>query len=144
MGNSNAHGDDADLHGRRHRADLEHERNEMSREELKEWTETFRPDLLPVLRDPDIDRAFARLNAESGLSLTADDLYRRGVPEVCGLYLAALKLTVAPHPEPEPEPKPEIGPRKPPPALPVEAWHTKAFDADAAHAATLAMCRGNR
>jgi hypothetical protein len=39
---------------------------------------------------------------------------------------------------------PPPGPRKPVPALPPEVWSEREFDADAAHAATLAMCRGNR
>lgn len=48
------------------------------------------------------------------------------------------------HYEPEaPEPtKPEAAPRKPSPSLPVEAWATREFDAEQAHAATLALCRG--
>ena len=39
-------------------------------------------------------------------------------------------------------PKPEAAPKKPPPSLPVEAWATREFDAEQAHAATLALCRG--
>lgn len=39
-------------------------------------------------------------------------------------------------------PKPEVTPKKPPPSLPVEAWATRQFDAESAHAATLALCRG--
>lgn len=39
-------------------------------------------------------------------------------------------------------PKPEAAPKKPPPSLPVEAWAAREFDAEQAHAATLALCRG--
>lgn len=38
--------------------------------------------------------------------------------------------------------EPEAKPRKPPPALPVEAWATREFDAEQAHAVTLSLCRG--
>jgi hypothetical protein len=37
----------------------------------------------------------------------------------------------------------EDEPQEPRPALPVEVWATREFDADTAHAATLALCKGN-
>lgn len=54
--------------------------------------------------------------------------------ELCSEYIPPEQLYADPSP-----PKP----RKPSPSLPVEAWAAREFDAEQAHAATLALCRGN-
>lgn len=64
-----------------------------------------------------------------GLRFTYTDVLR-AMDAICGI---APKPTAV-----EAPPKP----KKPPPSLPVEAWATREFDSEQAHAATLALCRG--
>lgn len=65
-----------------------------------------------------------------------------GLPLTVAAVLRAMNAVFGAAPEStavEAPPKP----KKPPPSLPVEAWATREFDAEQAHEATLALCRGN-
>lgn len=76
----------------------------------------------------------------TGLAVERLEFFSARHEEYCAMYLerlrgyrkdGAAKPTAAP------------GPRKPTPALPAESWNSRAFDPDAAHAATRALCIGS-
>ena len=71
----------------------------------------------------------AMASTHVGLPLTYTDVLRA----INAVFGAAPESTAV-----EAPPKP----KKPPPSLPVEAWATREFDSEQAHAATLALCRG--
>ena len=94
------------------------------------WLKANDPELLAEIETRTQDGITDLLNEVTGLSMSG-----YGWDVCCAEWLAALKA--------QRELKPEAAPKKPPPALPVECWHSKAFDPDAAHAVTLSLCRGN-
>ena len=65
-----------------------------------------------------------------------------GLPLTYAAVLNAMNAVFGVAPEPTTAIEAPPKPRKPPPSLPVEAWATREFDAEQAHAATLALCRG--
>jgi hypothetical protein len=123
-------------HGVRGREDLEHERNEMS--------DTDNSVVIDANAAPYIWTGTGVVTAGSlhGLTITSAGVIT-GHVSASTPYLASDMVTAAAI-LPDPPPATAPGPRKPVPALPPEVWSEREFDADAAHAATLAMCRGNR
>lgn len=102
--------------------------------DLKDWIAEHHPELERALESP-ASVGIPLLNGATGLCITMQEFDAQGPDAICAMYLGALKLLAAPL-------RAEAKPKKPPPALPVEAWATREFDAEQAHAVTLSLCRG--
>lgn len=82
--------------------------------------------------------ALDELNAASGLHITQEEFDEE--PAACyASWLVGMKMRFSNGVKPSSAP----GPRKPTPALPVEVYSQTAFDADRAHDALMALCRGS-
>jgi hypothetical protein len=136
---SNRNDDSAGVqHGVRGREDLEHERNEMS-------DTTYVTDLWVIVSTGStgaVTGAYTGIYNSAGVTVTSAAITGQAVTATNPYGVSDMVTAAAILPDPPPAAAP--GPRKPVPALPPEVWSEREFDADTAHAATLAMCRGNR